>query len=153
MSFGPFAPTSSACANTLSPGNVASTAGRICSVTSCAACTAPAGLALCFAQPGAVACPASMTAHVIGGGAQVSCTPCTACTSTAKCKGTITVFDDTQCQFKVDAFAVDGTCLSTINVDTLGSYKYAPTVDQGTCTAGTSSASVSVAGQVTVCCP
>jgi hypothetical protein len=152
-SIGPFAPTTSACTNTLAPGNVTSAPGRICSITSCAACTAPAGMELCFAQSGNVPCPNGMKGHVIGGGAQVSCTPCTACTSTAKCKGTITVYDDSMCNFEVDKFAVDGTCNSTINVDTLGSYKYAPAVDQGSCTAGTSVATVAVAGSVTVCCP
>jgi hypothetical protein len=153
MAIGPFAPTNP-CTSTLGPvGTVASTSGRLCSVESCAACTAPAGFTLCFAQPGAVACPKGMTTHVTGESAKIDCDVCGACTSTAKCTGSITIYDDTACNLKDDTYQVDGTCNSLFDVDNLGSYRYAPVVDPGTCTPGTSAASVSIAAQTTVCCP
>jgi hypothetical protein len=153
MSFGPFAPTNP-CTSTLgSAGTVTSTSGRLCSVESCAACIAPVGFSLCFAQPGLVACPKGMTTHVTGENAVIECGACGACTSTATCKGTLTIYDDGACALKDDTYTVDGTCNSTFDVDTLGSYKYAPSVDPGMCVPGTSVANVSVSAQTTVCCP
>ncbi len=154
MSFGPFAPTN-ACTSTLGPaGTVTSTSGRLCPVESCAACTTPMGFSLCFAQPGVAACPKTMTTHVIGQDPTIECGVCGPCTSTATCKGMLTIYDDSACNINDTTFTVDGTCNSTFDVDTLGSYRYAPSVDPGVCTPpAASAASVTLSAQTTVCCP
>ena len=150
---GPFSPAN-ACTNAVkTPGTVSTTTGRLCSVTDCSACVSIPGFSLCYAQSGDVPCPSSLkTKHTVGTDANLSCSACSLCTSTAKCRGSLQMFSDTACATPNGTLTVDGTCQGFSSSD-IHSLKYTPTLEQGTCTAGTSSASVAVAAQTTVCCP
>ena len=153
VAVGPFAPTN-ACPSKLTQSTTTPTSSpaRICTISDCASCTAPPGFQLCFAQSGDVPCDAKMTRHVVGANAKLTCSACSACSSTAKCKGTIDIYDNFSCGFTSDTITVDGTCQAT-TANFLGSLKYTPAVDPGTCTPGTSDAGVVVSAQTTVCCP
>ncbi|HEY1959332.1 MAG TPA: hypothetical protein VGH28_27155 [Polyangiaceae bacterium] len=150
--FGPFPSTGASCSSSLqATGTIASTPGRVCPVTSCSACAPPTGFELCFAADGAVACPSGMTKHVVGSSAELACSPCTDCSVTSTCGGTLKIYDDKSCLSLTDTITVDGTC-HTVQNDILGGFRYTPAANQPTCVAGTSTASVSVAAQTTVCC-
>jgi len=151
VSITPFPPTN-ACTNKLVTGSLQDTHGRICGVSDCSACTAPVGFELCFAQNGDVQCPAGMKQHAVGASDSMQCGPCSACSSTATCKGNLEIFDDGACLSSDGQLPVDGTC-QLVSSDFFGAFKYVPTVDPGTCTGGTSTATVSLTSRTTVCCP
>ncbi|HEX4513818.1 MAG TPA: hypothetical protein VH054_09790 [Polyangiaceae bacterium] len=152
VAVGPFAPTN-ACTNTVKQsGNPTDTPARICNISSCSACSAPMGFELCFAQNGNVPCPTGLTPHAVGSSSSLVCSACTACSSTAQCKGTLQVYDDANCFSPDGQLQVDGTC-QTPSADFLGAFKYMPTIDPGVCTPGTSTATITLAEQTTVCCP
>ena len=152
LQMGPFAP-SNACTNVAKPGQASAPQGRICTLSSCSACPSLPGFSLCYAKNGDVSCPTGMSKHAIGTDAGVACTACTACTSTAKCKGTLGLFDDNQCSSSLGSLTVDGTCQGFNSNKSVNSVKYVPALDQGTCTPGTSDASVAITGLTTICCP
>ena len=152
IAIGPFAPTNT-CTNKLNANTKPQeTSGRICSVADCSSCGAPTGFQLCYAHGGDVACPAATTKHSIGSSAQVACSACTGCSSTAKCKGNIELYQDNLCGLGTTSITVDGTCQVTSG-NTLGSVRYTVAIDQGTCVAGTSTASTTVSDLTTICCP
>lgn len=153
MSMGPLSPVN-ACTNAATPtGQAITPPGRVCTFANCSACPTVAGFALCYAKSGDVSCPSGMTKHSVGTGASLACGACTTCTSTAKCKGTVELFDDNQCNSSLGTLQVDGTCQAYNLNKTINAVKYTPSVDQGTCTPGTSVASVGISAQTTVCCP
>jgi len=153
MSIGPF-PPSNACTNAVKPGAKPSTPpGRMCTLADCSACAPVSGFALCYAQAGDVECPTkTMTKHSLGTDATLACSACTACSSTAKCKGTVQMFFDTACSSSAGTVTVDGTCQGFADSN-INSVKYNPSVDQGLCTPGTSTASITMNAPTTVCCP
>ena len=67
-------------------------------------------------------------------------------------QGTLQLYGDSLCSMPTGSLTVDGTC-QAFNNGNLKSVKYTPAVDQGTCTPGTSTASIAVSGQTTICCP
>lgn len=153
VAMGPFAPAN-ACTNVAKPtANASTPPGRLCTFASCSACPTVAGFALCYAQNGDVPCPSNTTKHFVGTAASLSCGACSTCTSTANCRGTLQLFDDNQCTSSLGTLQVDGGCQTFNTNKTVNSVKYTATVELGTCTPGTSLASVAISGQTTICCP
>ncbi len=152
VAVGPFAPTN-ACTNAVKVnGNPTDTPGRICTISSCIACSAPMGFELCFARNGDVPCPTGFTSHSVGASSSLQCSTCTMCSSTAQCKGMLQVYNDFDCLASNVQLPVDGTCQTTTS-GSFGGFKYVPTVDPGVCTPGTSTATIALTEQTTVCCP
>jgi hypothetical protein len=152
VAVGPFPPTN-ACTNALKTnGKATSSPARVCSISSCSTCAPPTGFALCFSKTGDVPCLSSASKHLVGSDTQLACGACTACSSTATCRGTMQLFGDYACSTNQQSVTADGTCQSTSNGG-IGSVKYLPAVDQGMCTPGTSAASATLTAPMTVCCP
>ena len=152
MSVGPFSLDAGACTGSVSvDGVVASTAGRVCGLSSCTACAAPSGFALCFLAPSST-CPSSMTAHTVAMAAEVSCTPCSACTATGSCGGTLAIYDDSQCLDQTDSVPVTGDCHS-VSADVFGSFRYTPSLLDASCSPGTSQSGLVLTQSATICCP
>ena len=152
LAMGPFPPTNT-CTNALKQNsNPSAPPGRLCTNGDCSSCNAPPGFSMCFAKEGDAQCPTGFTKHAVGTSAALSCSACTACKSTATCAGTLKMFSDDQCGTLLGTLNVDGTCqgFSSSNVK---SVKYNPNVDNGVCTPGTSTSSVALTTQLTVCCP
>ena len=147
-------PPANACTNTVKTNGKATTPpGRLCALADCSSCPSVSGFSICYGQGGDVACPQGMTKHSVGSDAQLTCEACTACTSTAKCKGTLQMYSDGQCATPIGALTVDGTCQGFNGNANIQSVKYVPNLDPGMCTPGTSNASIAFSAQTTVCCP
>ena len=134
------------------PSAASATASRLCLDTTCqATCAATTGFMTCFVASGDVSCPNGLTAHHAGNIA-VSCGSCSSCSVGGSCGGTVTLYSDNACASKLSAIGVDGGCAAT-NGTTLGSLRYSPSIVGQTCTPGTTTGSVSLQQELTVCCP
>jgi len=153
MSMAPLSPTNACTNGVQTPAQATTPPGRLCTLAGCSACPTVAGFALCYATNGDVGCPSGMTKHSVGTDAGLSCGACTTCSSTAKCKGTVELYEDNHCGSSLATLQVDGTCQAFSLNKPIDSVKYAPSIDLGTCTPGTSTPTVTVSGQTTVCCP
>jgi hypothetical protein len=109
----------------------------------------------CIAAPGDVACPAGPLSvqHEVGTSAAVACPAC-ACSVTANCSGTLTLYTDTACKKAPYAIST-GVCVGISSASTYHAYQYtAGSPTNIACQAGAPSAaqSVTLAGPQTVCC-
>ena len=135
---------------------VTTTKARLCTDTTCSACTAPTGYTLCYEASGAATCPGGMTAHTVGGGVTLGCAACSACSVTGTCGGTVDYYSDQLCLTQIgNAVPVNGTCATFgATGGTARSLRYSPVVTGLACTPGTTSvSSVSLGSELTVCCP
>ena len=157
----PYAPvasgscTSNASANA---GAVPSTASRLCVDSTCAGtCASQGNLKACVYAPGAVPCPSGFTQTHHAGTVSLACAACAACSVTnGQCEGTVTLYSDTACTTKIIDESMDGGC--ALNGSANGQYaqslKYTPQLVGTTCNPGKAGVgTVSLAGEVTVCCP
>ena len=109
----------------------------------------------CIAAPGEVPCPPGplAVAHHVGTSASYTCADC-ACTVTAKCSGTLTLYTDTSCTKAPYAISTD-VCVGISSAATYKAYKYTAAAPQTVgCQAGTPDPAPTVAltGEQTVCC-
>ncbi len=128
---------------------------RICVDSTCASsCSALTGFKTCFLAAGKATCPAAMTAHQVGN-VSVTCGTCSACsvTTDAGCGGSLALYSDMACTAQSDTVPVNNVCTANATQGTLGSVRYTPTPPSVTCNGGTSSGTVSLQQQLTVCCP
>jgi hypothetical protein len=131
---------------------------RLCVDSTCAGtCANQGNLKACVYAQGDVACPTGFSQAHHAGNVNVSCAACSACsvTSDGGCQGTIGIFSDFACAQKIIDVSMDGGCAATgANNQLAYSLRYTPTVAGVTCNAGKTSVSgVSLAGEITVCCP
>jgi len=109
----------------------------------------------CLMTTGTATCPGNMTArHLVGTGTSVTCADC-ACSTSATCTGTVTLYTDSTCMTGAYAVSADGSCdpihLQRASYD---SYIYSGGSPQNvTCQAsGSSAPSVTLANEATICC-
>jgi len=146
-----FAPADASCSGSVSGGGaLPSILGRLCSVSDCSACAAPAGFQLCYYAAGQATCPDGMKSHVVGTAAQADCAACSACTTHGSCGGTFTLYTSSSCTGGSTVVTVGGVCHG--GAGTYTSTRYVPTFDGG-CTPGASTATLDVTSEGTVCCP
>lgn len=132
---------------------VSATASRLCLDSTCqATCHTTAGFKTCLLASGAVPCPGGYTPHHVGN-VIVSCGTCSVCAVGGACGGTVSIYSDTGCTTLVGTVAVDGTCAATGGPANLGSVEYKPAIVGETCTPGTTTGTVSLQQELTVCCP
>jgi hypothetical protein len=157
-SVAPFAPVDAgACTSNPQPATsaLASTPSRMCVDPSCGTCAAPPGFRVCYAAPGAVACPKGTTAHAAGSSVSLACSQCTACGLTVTCGGAIQFFSDNACQTPLgNTVPVNGSCTSTGGAaQTLGAIVYEGGLATETCKPGNATPAPQLAGPLTICCP
>jgi len=153
----PVAPTGGTCSFTATADvtKVTSTAGTLCAPPmdcEAAACDASA----CVAQDGDVACPTGFpNKTLVGTSANAACSDCGACTVGAVCSGTMEFFTDTACTQGEADFTADGQCKDNFVASTsyFYSYSYTGSLVSSSCSAATSTATPSLDGKKTVCCP
>ncbi len=109
----------------------------------------------CIAAPGDVACPAGPLSvqHEVGTSGAVACPAC-ACSVTATCSGTLTLYTDTACKKAPYAIST-GVCVGISSAATYHAYEYtAGSPTNIACQAGAPSAaqSATLAGPQTICC-
>lgn len=132
---------------------VAVTASRLCIDSTCqGTCNTTQGFDTCLMAAGNVPCPGGYTAHHVGN-VTLSCGTCSACSVGGTCGGTVSLYSDEGCTSLVGTVGVDGGCASTGGSAGFGSLKYAPAIVGQTCTPGTATGTVSLQGELTVCCP
>jgi hypothetical protein len=135
------------------PSAVMATASRLCLDSTCqATCNATAGFKTCLMAAGDVPCPGGYTTHHVGN-VSVSCATCSACDVGGTCGGTVSIYSDTSCTSLLGVVGVDGGCAATGGPANLGSLEYAPAIVGESCTPGTTTGTVSLQQELTVCCP
>lgn len=133
------------------PSAVVATASRLCLDPTCqATCNMTAGFETCLMAAGDVPCPGGYTAHHVGN-VSVSCGTCSGCSVGGSCGGTVSIYSDETCTSLVGTIGVDGGCAATGGT-TLGSLEYTPAIVGETCTPGTTTGTVSLQQELTVCC-
>jgi len=137
---------------------VPSSAGRLCVDPTCAGtCANQGNLAACVYAQGNVPCPSAYSKAHHAGTVSVSCPACQGCTVTSDggCEGTIAFYADFGCAVKITTANMDAGCAATgANGQTAPSMRYTPVVAGVACNPGTSgNGTVSLGGEVTVCCP
>jgi hypothetical protein len=130
---------------------VTTTPARVCASPSCEACGA--GLPVCIAGTGDLACPPSLPKKLlVGDGATLACGQCATCTFTATCAGSVTLYSDGQCKFSV-ATAQTGVCEAEVAGFPIGSYKWSGMAASATCTASDPPAGTpQLTAPKTICC-
>ena len=116
----------------------------------------PAPFVACITTAGRAACPPGPMSvqHVVGTSAAVSCSACV-CAVTAACSGTVTLYTDSSCNKNPYPVPADGSCNPVYQQGaSYNSYVYSGGAAQNvSCNAsGTSTATVVLEGEVTVCC-
>jgi hypothetical protein len=112
--------------------------------------------AACLEAPGHVACPPGPMSvqHVVGTSATATCSAC-GCAITAKCSGTMTLFNDGSCKNSAASIAT-GVCTPIVSTGTLivRSYEYQGAAPRtvGCQTGAPGSAQATLNGQETICC-
>jgi len=141
------------------PSGVPSSPSRLCVDSTCAGtCKGSGSYQACVYAQGQVACPSGYSQKHRAGTVTVACGSCVGCSVTVDggCEGTIGLFSDPACGTKMIDVSMDGGCASTgtANGQTASSLKYTPLVVGTTCNPGkTGPGTVSLAGEITVCCP
>jgi hypothetical protein len=155
--------TGGACTSTAHPlaGALTEPTQRTCSVPGTSAdavCNGnpPAGFSACIVSAGAKACPAStpfVHAFTVESGASLACGTCSACSVSTSCGSpTVSAFTNASCSgTPALSFPVNGTCASNPAEQTVLSIEYSANAT-GSCTAGTSAPTVTLAGEQTICC-
>lgn len=139
------------------PAAASSTPSRLCIDPTCkTTCSAAPGFSACFFASGDVPCPTGLSAHKVGT-VSVKCGSCTGCSADVPdggCQGSVSLYADTACMSLLATIGVDGGCGPNAGNGSIAlSVKYDPT-DVGTvCKPGTSSGTVSLEQELTVCCP
>lgn len=134
------------------PSAIMATASRLCLDSTCqATCNTTAGFKTCLMASGNVPCPGGYTTHHVGN-VTVSCGTCSACSVGGSCGGTVSIYSDESCTSTLGTVPVDGTCAPTGGSGTIGSLKYTPAIVGQTCTPGTTTGTVSLQQELTVCC-
>ncbi len=157
-SVAPFPPTDAGSCTGTPTGNatsVTTTPSRLCVDQSCGTCAAPPGFQVCFASFGDVPCPAG-TKHLSGAAPTLTCGPCTGCSVSGDCGGSVSLYTDTACQTPLGVTVpVDGGCTATQSGGaTLGSLEYHPAVVNLGCKPGKSTPTgTGMTSPVTICCP
>ena len=148
----PFPLVDASCTSTLvTGGSLPSTQGRVCSLEQCGDCTPPQGFALCYIATGKQACPTG-TSHLIASNATIACSACSACKATGECRGSVSFFGNSICDNLKGTIDVNGACVS-FSFGGISGVQYNPVIADAGCTAGSSSASVVLTAESTVCCP
>lgn len=142
---------------TTNVNNVASTPSRICVDQTCnSTCTAPTGFRACLFATGKAACPSGYPEQHQVGTLALNCNACSACgvSLDGGCRGSATLYQDNFCLTALETIPLEGGCAAnSANGATAGSIRYTPALSGLTCTPGTSTGTVSLAGEYTVCCP
>jgi hypothetical protein len=110
----------------------------------------------CLYQSGTHNCPFDgMTAHLVGSSPDTSCTTCDCSVSATGCTGTLAIYaSSSNCTGTlVLTMDANGTCYEMSGVVEGDSYIYAASATGVSCSAGTSSASVTLNDPGTICCP
>jgi hypothetical protein len=153
------APVAGACTATASGSGPTTTAERVCTPTECPsdACESSLGSSFktCLYQSGDQTCPDSLTKHTVGSSADVTCSTCGCSVATTGCSGTMAIYDSTTgCTGSpVITMNADGTCYLMPSGTEGDSYIYTASPTGVSCDVGTSSPTVNITGQGTICCP
>jgi hypothetical protein len=154
------APIAGACTSSASGIGPSSTEERICTPTACAsdACESSLGSSFttCLYQAGDQACPAAATnKHTAGSSAGVTCTDCNCGVTDTGCSGSVAIYDSmSSCSGSpVITLDTDGTCYAMPGGTEGDSYIYTASATGVSCNAGSSTATVDITGQGTICCP
>lgn len=143
------------------PASLSEPPERFCDVPAASAdavCngTVPTGFSACIIATGQVACPSStpfVHPFTVEDGATLACGSCSACSVSTSCSNPmVEAFTNATCAAPAAlTFAVNGTCVTNPNEETVLSIEYTSTTS-ATCTPGTSSGTSQLTGPRTICC-
>lgn len=152
-------PVGGACTATATGNGPPTAAEHFCTPTSCAsdACEPglAAGFATCLYQAGTVACPSTAgTRHLVGSSASESCGGCDCTVSASGCSGIMNIYNGGVCGENLAiSMAANGSCYEVSAIEDGAAYTYTATPTGVDCNAGSSTATLNLMGEGTVCCP